>query len=127
MELLSRKNEIKNIRTLIKTILFLLQIVCFVWLIMFYIYYFTNFDISQKISSLSIIDWSLNVYWGGFPSLLSILIGFANVIYLHFIHKAKQKNIKKLKGYWVCLIIALCMLVIHFVTFDFLVNCMLSA
>lgn len=70
------------------------------------------------------------IYWDCYPSLMNILIAFANVVYavkgVYLIYKEKMSTSKGIIGYLIYTIISLGAIVVHCITFDYAFSAMIA-
>lgn len=87
-------------------------------------------EIAKLIYSNTITHTLVNIYWDGLPSLISIPVSFANIIYaimaLHSVYKSKIPNKKSFIGYLIYATISLGALVIHCMTFYYIFSCLVA-
>ena len=71
-----------------------------------------------------------HMFWSFIPSLICIPIAFANVICavkgLRLVYKEKTSTSKRLIGYWIYAIISSGALVVHWLTFVYVVECTIA-
>ena len=71
-----------------------------------------------------------HMYWNCLPSLISIPISLANVIYtimgLRSMYKTKTLTHKRIIGYLIYVIVSLGAIVVNCITFDYVFSCMIA-
>ncbi len=89
-----------------------------------------NVTMSRLIHSNPITDTVEDIYWRPPIYLIIIPIAFANVVYaakvLRSMYKEKTSTHKCIIGYWIYMIISLGALVIHWLTFVYVIKCVLA-
>ena len=90
----------------------------------------TSVDMAKLISSNPLTLTVRHIHWAPYPYLLSIPIAFANVICavkcLYSMYKEKTSTPKCIIGYLIYMIISLGALVIHWLTFVFVIECIIA-
>ena len=114
-----------------RTTMIILNVLLFISLIWTLIFKLpsVNADFSRFIHSNPILDTIENAYWnGGF--LIPFPISIANVIYsimcLHSTYKSQRPNYKQTVEYLTYTIISLFALVIHCITFNYIIECIIA-
>lgn len=130
MGIIQGENGMKKRQKVIKIILFLLQIISIIWLLLFILHYLADAKISSIMCSNPIVELLLQIYWGGIPSLLSVLIAFVNVIYSGHdflsLYKSEQLSKKGFAERLMFMLFALGVFIVHLFTLDFLFSCMIA-
>ena len=71
-----------------------------------------------------------HIFWSFIPSLICIPIAFANIVCavkgLRLVYKEKTSTFKRLIGYWIYAIISSGALVVHWLTFVYVVECAIA-
>ena len=110
----------------IKGILISLLAISIVWSLIFHLSY-TGSEILWAITSNPILRELRHIYWSCFPSLISVIVAFANVIYsgmeLHSSYKAQ--GTKKTPSV-IYLIISLGALLLHLITHDYVFSALVA-
>ena len=90
----------------------------------------TSVDMAKLISSNPLTLTVRRIHWDPYPYLISIPIAFANVICaikgLYSIYKERTSTPKRIIGYLIYMIISLGALVIHWLTFVFVIECIIA-
>ena len=89
-----------------------------------------SINISRLVLNNPIIDEVRHIYWNINFYLIIIPIAFANVICaikgLRLVYKEKTSTSKRLIGYWIYAIISSGALVVHWLTFVYVVECAIA-
>lgn len=102
-----------------------LLVVSIVWCILFYLYS-AGAEVAHFLNAIIPGFGALYImYWDFIPSLISVLIAFANTVYadskVRPLYRSGQLSTKQGKGYLIYMIISIAALVMHWLTLRFLV------
>ena len=89
-----------------------------------------SINISRLVLNNPIIDEVWHIYWNINSYVISIPVVFANVICaikgLRLVYKEKTSAHKRIIGYWIYTIISSGALVVHWLTFVYVVECTIA-